>query len=747
MPPLQLFDVVDKKRCLQALSLMNQRNSFKKKFLSGWIQEDGASMKGTKERLDQIQSYLHKLSISNFELPVTYSPSKNDKNGEGRLYAGKEISLQFLPRDLRNFLIADKMVDIDIVNAEPSIWRFLCDRLNISSPYLNEYCKERERILSENGLKKQDIIVAMNRDTNYDRKNTWWRHFTKELLDIKRDIVKKEKLVPPEGRNPLSRAIYPLVRKYERILVDRAMTPYKENNSLRVPMFDGFLVEKSGYSGIQQVNSSVPVEMREFVKFIEKPIVAPEVPEEAEQSSISEAGVLPTYDEAKEDFEKNFFRVDNPLGLYYETDGAIQRISNQDINIHTSHIKIRSFDELSSKWKVVPITKSWLEDPNKRKYKGFIYEPTSQEEVVHTQYYNLAKPFHIYSDRKVNCNADISNFKSLLGNLCGDREEEITFLTRLLGRKVFSPNENLQTLGIFFGTNGTGKDTLFKILMKILGDSRVVSLDKLDGLFGNDNASLVQDADIININEVGTAKTKEYMDSIKDFITTKQVVLSQKFEKTKTVKNTKMLFYSTNNVVRLEAKDRRAMVFNSGDRLVASIHPDIKEFWNKMYADMEDPEWLNTVFDYLMDIGKSAIADNWLPSQNIVASEIMNDWKDSSIPVELQFLHHLVSTIDPELCDSEEERTSARMFRQYYCKGHGRIKSKNLEEIWGIYFNHLKNSGHFPYFRKLKSTVNNACLVMKYKPHKENGKQVGYYYFDPKEISKQLIEKKLVDIF
>ena len=66
----------------------------------------------------------------------------------GRVYPTKLISQGIIiRRQLRHFLCKDLYFDIDIVNAHPNILRCVCKKFDIPCPYLQKYCRKRDKVL------------------------------------------------------------------------------------------------------------------------------------------------------------------------------------------------------------------------------------------------------------------------------------------------------------------------------------------------------------------------------------------------------------------------------------------------------------------------------------------------------------------------------------------------------------------------------------------------------------------------
>ena len=83
----------------------------------------------------------------------------------GRLYpkrerGGSTPSLQGLKRDVRKALAHDQYTDVDMVNAHPAILSQLFLKLGLACPALERYVHEREAVLAETGLGRDEAKQA-----------------------------------------------------------------------------------------------------------------------------------------------------------------------------------------------------------------------------------------------------------------------------------------------------------------------------------------------------------------------------------------------------------------------------------------------------------------------------------------------------------------------------------------------------------------------------------------------------------
>lgn len=100
------------------------------------------------EALDKLEAYLKR--VKGGILAVKYE----QKSGIGRFFAKGDLTLQRMPRELRHTLAADYYVDIDMMNAQPTLALQYLEKHRIPCPALKEYVENREGVLAD--------IVACN---------------------------------------------------------------------------------------------------------------------------------------------------------------------------------------------------------------------------------------------------------------------------------------------------------------------------------------------------------------------------------------------------------------------------------------------------------------------------------------------------------------------------------------------------------------------------------------------------------
>lgn len=224
----------------------------------------------------KLRKSLFKKKYDPFEKLEIYK--KNSKNGIakvkydykkikyiGRLYSTLDVSMQVMPREIRQTLTRKHYDDIDISNAHPSLLKGICDKLKFRCPLLKYYVNHRDIVFknfkNNYGMERdeiKDLILIMLYGGKIPPKlsNTWIIRL-KEEFDILKKIlikyfpktylmVKKEKKYH-EKENLISSFLFLILSTVENYILMAIIHFYKSHNIIKreaVLIFDGALIPK-----------------------------------------------------------------------------------------------------------------------------------------------------------------------------------------------------------------------------------------------------------------------------------------------------------------------------------------------------------------------------------------------------------------------------------------------------------------------------------------------------------------------
>jgi hypothetical protein len=160
-----------------------------------------------------------------------YSLSTPLESG-GRLFSG--LSIQGLPKKIRGFLVRDSTVDIDMVNAHPTILRYICKKHHIHAAELSNYVSNRDEVLSQfddRDKAKTQFLVAVNSDKEIRTTSSVLRKFDKEMKSIQTQLSQMTDYrnitnsVPDERGNFNGSAINRILCMYENKILQVVLIP------------------------------------------------------------------------------------------------------------------------------------------------------------------------------------------------------------------------------------------------------------------------------------------------------------------------------------------------------------------------------------------------------------------------------------------------------------------------------------------------------------------------------------------
>ncbi len=193
--------------------------------------------------------------------------------GHGRLFADGGLSLQSMPREVRNTIAFQVYDDVDMVNAHPNLLLHFCERNHLSCDALRRYCSERGAVLAElepgaarpsNG--KQAVLAVINGGASDPARRgvvttDWFTTFATEMERIRHAALRipagakylamaKGKGKRGAGGNLYGSAINLLLCDLENDVLMATLEFFKaEGRHVDVLVFDGCMVRKDSDKG------------------------------------------------------------------------------------------------------------------------------------------------------------------------------------------------------------------------------------------------------------------------------------------------------------------------------------------------------------------------------------------------------------------------------------------------------------------------------------------------------------------
>ena len=556
-----------------------------------------------------IRKYLREVSSNNGTITKNYKFGKLE--GGGRLYV-ENFGIQGFQANLRNYVCGEYYYDFDMKNACPSILLYICDNFKINAPNLDYYVKNRQQVLIENELTKQDIIIAINKDLNRrKRDNDWFNCFIKELERIKPLIHEKIKdlgLVTDNEKNPISSIINKYVLRFESAALQRVIKYFGIHAG--IPMFDGIMVDKNFAkeeeikNHLAKINELFEEEFNGLIQFDIK-LTTSDIELPTDEFEVSD------YEIVKPKFENNHFLTIKPYAYWKKNkteDGSYtyNQIKESDFKNACEEYRVIDYDARGNL--VTPsIFKKWISDPKKKKYECIDFIPYGKENTCPSYIYNTFEGFEV---NKITYNEEVNtdNFDELIYNLCNKDEEMTEYLMKYIAHMFQFPNKRTEKIIVLKGWTGTGKDSLYRTLKYMMGSRHVDITESPEQLFGGFN-DITDSKLCIFMNELEGADGIKYQEKLKAVASNLKNKVNSKFEKVVEQNNYFRIFVNSNNdaCVNVQVSDRRYVIIKTGYDLIHDVKDENQriragKFWDFYYKSLNDINWLKSLYNKLMKI-------------------------------------------------------------------------------------------------------------------------------------------------
>ena len=634
---LTFYDFIDVTKCKYILSLT--QNDFKNIFWN----TDEKTKDGKKFDLEY-----HYKSVKNLcervlrdKSPVFVKLKQeyryvNSKNG--RKY-NKLFGLQSCQKNIRTFLSKDLMLDIDIVNAHPCIFKKIINEYNetnekIECNYLDEYITKRYKVLKSNDITKKQVLVCMNSD-ELKSDNLFLKNFHREKTAIFKTLLKSsifttQNITSDNKENPISSKINKLFCIYENEIISNVI----KNDKHVVPCYDGFLFKTQNYSKYEYLLDA-DTNKTNLIKWTIK-----ENPFDVDLSQFDSLNCT-DYHSVKQRFEENHFRIRFPL-LFIEND------LNADNEYEDKfYPKGTDFMAINSSLKYVDegeksFMKRWMtDDDDIREYKEIGFYPYSgRDYTVPTHVYNTFKPFQCkyrqdYIDPKW-----FLDF--IMEAMADNNRESYEWLMNYTAQFLQYPNKNIELIMVLKGEQGTGKDTYIKILEALVGKkNNYVRPSSYHELFDNFNSAL-KNTLLVLINEADGKDGCKFKEKLKDQCTSESNYINEKYMPTNHQKNYVQIIIASNNnsPVQYAHDERRFITFKMGEK-----YKQDNRYFGEIYRNIKNQDSLDHLYSYLMNRDIS----NWNP---VTTRPITNSQKTAilfAVPTYIKYLNNVLERISQKI--------------------------------------------------------------------------------------------------
>ena len=212
--------------------------------------------------------------------------------GGGRFFSNGSLSLQSFAREVRHTIARDYYVDIDMVNAHPTIFAYICKKHEIETLFLDEYINDRDKIINNlitqnpNQTKdyiKTTILSVLNGGSqaydNLENKTEWIMNYKDEIMKAHNKICKLKEIEFNEYKKTIKKHnlkasfINKLLCNIENDILQHIVKFFNvKPNSICVLCFDGLMLPINGNYDLLGCEKSVYKSLNIKIKLKIKPM-------------------------------------------------------------------------------------------------------------------------------------------------------------------------------------------------------------------------------------------------------------------------------------------------------------------------------------------------------------------------------------------------------------------------------------------------------------------------------------------
>ena len=572
--------------------------------------------------LQNIKKWLKNVIKNKGQMKVSYKYSKNlyDK---GRRYV-RGFGIQSLQKDIRGFLCNDYYIDIDMVNASPTILLYINKKFfnDNEMPSLSNYINNRAKILNTFEINKFDIIKLLFIEWEYKGNNKFLQSLDKEIKIIQNLIWNSDHF------NDISKANLKLKNKkgcflnrvlcvYENKILTEAETKVKS----QVPMFDGMFIDKDNdiNNVLDLVNNNIY-----GIKWIVKPH-SQKIQIDPVINSIPD--IKDEYTIMKEKFEEKYFMIEQPLSYCLFRNGKIVKYNKSDF----SDI-VAPFQITNSKNELVPFFNKWLKDSDKRKYTAQDFIPDIEncpDDILNT--FTGFEANYLEENERL----DINLFLKLINLLCNNDKPTIEHMYQFIAHLFQKPYERPNIAVVFKGQKGVGKDLFINLLGEIIGKKYYFESSDLDSIFGKFNPNISHKL-LINLAELQGDEGFKNDNKIKHFITSMNLTIADKGVKAWVEQNYLRLFMTSNssNMLNVTSDNRRFWIIKTGNNYLTDNNREL--LYKPLFSNLKNRQFLDSIYSHFMDIKINCQIDQFPTNDNL---ELL---KHSNVSNVYKFMYELI---------------------------------------------------------------------------------------------------------
>ena len=531
----------------------------------------------------------------------------------GRVYSKNKITLGTLYRPVRHTLCKDYYVDVDIINCQPSILNSVLSCNGINHQKLDIYIKNREdvfeQIMSSYSCTKDNAKGLINSLINGGSISKWMevnnleqQSYMKYIHELSSELIEARNIIIRHNLNYIEELkayhikhtkeykgdyifMSYFLGQYEKLIIEVVVNYLKEkeridDKNIFVYCQDGIMLLKASYfrEDFEFIEKELFDKMRLNIQFKIKEMDEAFTEDELKQET-QEDDVL--FEQYKEDFEKQFFKLNNPICYVRELlDNKLQYFKPAELREYLKSSEYRFEDKKRN------FFDSWTACSRIRVKEAIVFDPSNTHDE---KYYNLFRGFS-YDDPDVDdLDEASSKVLQLMNHLCVN---DASYFLDWISRMIQNPGKKTEwAIVLYSKVGGVGKNCMTDFLVKLIGEyaGLVTNIEDITKKFNVDLCNKI----FIYGDEIN-ASAKKVADELKKVITGKEKSMEKKGYDAQKIKDHSNYLFTTNNehCFKIEEEDRRYLMIRCTNERKTD------EFYTEFYKELDDEYKIKQLFKF-----------------------------------------------------------------------------------------------------------------------------------------------------
>jgi hypothetical protein len=298
--------------------------------------------------------------------------------------------------------------------------------------------------------------------------------------------------------------------------------------------------------------------------------------------------------------------------------------------------------------------KRWVTDPKIRQYDSLNFFPPPL--VCPDNVFNTWDLISKCEFQEVDQDVDITPFYTLFRKLtfCGDDNSGYEYLLKYVAHLLKYPAIKPEVALFFTSAQGSGKDTFYAILEKLIGSDLTSLNSQPANVFGKYNLTARMNKLLVVLQEA--EDLRKYSEEIKNVITCRSAPLANKGVNAHVYNDyTRLMIFSNNqNILKIDPDDRRFVIYHCYN---FHLQPD-PQLFRDVYALLNNDNAIKKLRNELLELN---VPENYNFKNNRPMTEIYQDLKEINTPLIIKWAWSFANMID----DKTEVHTGSGLTAHY----------------------------------------------------------------------------------